>query len=77
MVDNTSSKITISDQIRMLCTRLHISNAELARRLNVTPQSLNSKFKKNYFSIDDLEKIADATGTEFVRYFELGNGEKI
>ncbi len=69
--------MTISDQIRMLCARLNISVAELARRMGKSPQSFNSKLKRESFTIAELDAIADATGTQFERYFAFPNGEKI
>ena len=69
--------ITISEQIRVLCVRSNISVAELARRLGKSPQSFNSKLKRESFTIKDLEKIADVTGTSFRRNYILPNGEEI
>ena len=69
--------MTISDQIRMLCARLNISVAELARRTGQSPQNFNSKLKRESFTISELEVIADATGTEFERSFVFENGEKV
>lgn len=69
--------MTISDQIRMLCARINISVAELARRMGKSPQSFNSKLKRGSFTIAELDAIADATGTQFERYFAFNNGEKI
>lgn len=69
--------MTISEQIRVLCARLNISVAELARRTGQSPQNFNSKMKRESFSIAELDKIADATGTIFERNFVLGDGEKV
>ena len=69
--------ITISEQIRVLCVRSNISVAELARRLGKSPQSFNSKLKRESFTIKDLEEIAEATGTSFRRSYILPNGEEI
>ena len=69
--------MTISEQIKVLCIRQNISVAELARRLGKSPQSFNSKLKRESFTVDDLDKIADATGSTFERKFILSNGEAI
>ena len=69
--------ITMSEQIRVLCVRSNISVAELARRLGKSPQSFNSKLKRESFTIKDLEEIAEATGTSFKRNYILPNGEEI
>lgn len=69
--------MTISEQIKVLCVRQNISVAELARRLGKSPQSFNSKLKRESFTIDDLDKIADVTGSTFERKFILSDGETI
>lgn len=69
--------MTISEKIKVLCVRANISNAELARRLNVSPQAFSAKLKRETFTVMDLEAIADAVGAEYCYYFELKNGERI
>ena len=69
--------MTIADQIRMLCKRSNISIAELARRTGQSPQNFNSKLNRESFTVDELEKIADAVGASFSREFVLLNGEKV
>ena len=69
--------MTISEQIKILCVRCNVSEAELARRLGKSPQSFNAKMKRESFTIDDLNEIADAGGVEFKRNFILTNGEEI
>ena len=67
----------ISEQIRVLCVRRNVSEAELARRLGKSPQNFNSKMKRESFTINDLEKVAAALGVTFKRNFILENGEEI
>lgn len=69
--------MTISEQIKILCVRCNISEAELARRLGKSPQSFNAKMKRESFTIDDLNEIAETVGVEFKRNFILTNGEEI
>ncbi len=69
--------ITISEQIKILCVRQNISLAELARRLGKSPQSFSSKMKRESFTIEELEKIAEVTGVSFERNFILMNGDKV
>lgn len=69
--------MTISEQIRVLCIRCNVSNAELARRLGISPQNLSAKLRRGSFSIVDIEQIADALNVEFERNFVLPNGEKV
>ena len=69
--------MTISEQIKVLCVRCNVSEAELARRLGKSPQNFNSKMKRGSFSIPELEQIADVLGVLFKREFILVNGDKI
>ncbi|MBQ4485856.1 MAG: helix-turn-helix domain-containing protein [Oscillospiraceae bacterium] len=69
--------MSISDQIRVLCVRSNISLAELSRRLGILPQSFSAKLKRESFTVQELERIADAVGAEFEHNFVLYNGEKI
>lgn len=69
--------VTISEQIKVLCIRSNISVAELARRLGKSPQSFNSKLKRESFTVKDLEEIAKVTGTIFKRNYILPNREEI
>ena len=69
--------MTISDQIRMLCARLKISKAELARRTGQSPQALNAKLKRESFTISELDELANAVGVKFDRAFVLSDDERI
>jgi transcriptional regulator with XRE-family HTH domain len=69
--------MTISEQIKVLCVRSNISVAELARRLKTSPQAFNAKLKRETFTIEELEIIADAVNAKFLRSFELDTGDKI
>lgn len=69
--------MTISEQIKVLCVRCSVSEAELARRLGKSPQSFNSKMKRGSFTITELDEVAEVLGVEFNREFILANGEKI
>lgn len=69
--------MTISEQIKVLCVRSNISVAELARRLGKSPQSLNTKLKRESFTISELEQIAAMVEAKFERNFILTNGEKV
>lgn len=69
--------MNISEQIKVLCVRTNISVSELARRLGMSPQNLNAKLKRETFTIADLNRIAEATGTTFERKFILNDGESV
>ena len=69
--------MTIAEQIKVLCVRCGVSEAELARRLGKSPQSFNSKMKRETFTVSNLDEIAKALGVSFSWCFILGNGEKV
>ena len=69
--------MTVSEQIKVLCVRSNISVAELARRIGKTQQALNSKMKRESFTVDELEIIAHAVNAGFKREFILPNGDTI
>lgn len=69
--------MTISEEIRVLCVRCKVSEAELARRLGKSPQSFNSKMKRESFTISDLEQIAQVLHVDFKRSFVLEDGDEV
>ena len=69
--------MSITEQIKVLCVRCGVSEAELARRLGKSPQSFNSKMKRETFTVSDLDEIASVLGVSFKRYFVLDNGEEV
>ena len=69
--------MNISEQIKVLCVRSGISVAELARRTGTTPQNFNAKMKRESFTISELEYIANAVDSQFVRNFVLPSGDNV
>ncbi len=67
----------IAEQIRVLCARLNISQAELARRTGQSPQGFCAKMKRESFSVAELERIADAAGITFKHKFVFPDGEEL
>ena len=67
----------ISEQIKVLCVRNNISVSELARRMGTSPQNFNAKLKRETFTVEDLEQIAEANDSAFERKFILKNGDEI
>ena len=58
--------------------RGNISEAELARRVVVTPQNFNHKMKRDNFTETDLREIADALGLRLeISFVDPETGEKI
>lgn len=71
--------MSMSEKIRILLVkRGNISEAELARKINTTPQNLNSKMKRDNFTEKDLQEIADALDCSYKANFVLNDtGEEI
>jgi len=69
----------VSDKIRILLIRRgNISEAELARRLGVSPQNLNHKMRRDNFTEKDLKKIAAALDCTVSVSFKLNDtGEEL
>lgn len=71
--------MALSDRIRiLLIKRGNISEAELARRLGISPQNLNNKMKRDNFTEKDLNNIAAALNCTFSVSFKLNDtGEEV
>lgn len=66
-----------SDMIRQLCKKKQVTVAELARRLNQTPQNLGKKLNRDTVTLDEMMEIARAVGVTYEQAFVLEDGEKI
>lgn len=69
--------MNIEHSIKILCVKNDISLAQLAKRLDMTPQAFNQKLKRGTFYLDDLKSIAMVTNCNFDCSFVLANGDKI
>ncbi|MEM5770442.1 MAG: XRE family transcriptional regulator [Bacillota bacterium] len=67
----------IPTKIKLAETYAKISEAELARRLGTTSQAFGQRMKTGKFSSEELEKIAEAVGAEFVYKFRFQDGTEI
>ena len=54
--------MTTTEQIKVLCVRMGISAAELARQIGQSPQNFNAKLKRNTVTQDELNQIAKVLG---------------
>ena len=69
--------MSTSNLIKSLCKEKGISVAELARRIEQTPQNFNKKLKRETVSTEELMLIADELGVVFEQSYILENGEKL
>lgn len=67
----------ITKKIKLAETFAGISESELARRLEKSPQALGQRIKTGRFSIEELEKIAESLGAEYVCFFRFPDGTEI
>ena len=63
--------------VRQLCKKKQVTVAELARRLNQTPQNLGKKLNRDTVTLDEMMEIARALGVKYKQAFVLEDGEKI
>ena len=64
--------MALAEKIRILLVkRDNISEAELARRMGVSPQNLHNKMKRDNFTESDLAQIAEALNCELSINFTI------
>jgi IS30 family transposase len=73
------SYMGMTEKIRILLVkRGNMSEAELARKLEILPQNFNRKMKRDYFTEGDLCRIAEVLNCDYEAGFRLRDtGEKI
>lgn len=69
--------MTARQIIEMAVAYCGISNSELARRLNWSPQLLNKRLNTGKFSVDEWEMIAKALGATYRVGFIFPDGKEI
>ena len=71
--------MALREKIRILLVkRGNISEAELARRLGMSPQNFNNKMKRDNFTEQDLQDIASALDCSLSVLFKMNDtGEEV
>lgn len=69
--------MSVSEQLKILCVKLNISVAELARLFGRSPQAFSQKMKRESFTVDELKQIAEASGCKYEGSFVLPSGDKV
>ena len=67
----------LEQKIRMAAAHENVSLAELARRIGMLPQGMNSKLKRETFTTEELEQIAEALGATYHFGFTFPDGTEI
>lgn len=63
--------MAMTKQIKLLMVEFDLTQEELAQLAGFTPSAFSKKLKKDDWSESDLRKIANATGCEYISYFDL------
>ena len=69
--------MTLEQRINMAAAYKGISQAALARMVDMTPSNFNQKTKRGTFTQEELERIANALEAKFCIYFEFADGTRI
>jgi len=71
--------MSMVEAIRIACVkRGNISEAELARRVGVSPQNFHNKMRRDNFTETDLREIAEALGLQLeISFVNPETGERI
>lgn len=69
--------MTARQIVEMATAYCQISNAELARRLDWSPQLLNKRLNTGKFSVDEWQQIAQAMGATARIGFIFPDGKEI
>ena len=69
--------MNLETKIKMAMTFKGITQAQLSEMDGTSPQNFNKKLKRETFSPEELEKIAEALGAKYQCYFEFEDGTKI
>ena len=67
----------MSKKIKALLAYNESSARQYALHINTRPQSLAGKFKRNTWNVEDLEKLAEFTGSQLIIQFVNKDGTKI
>ncbi len=69
--------MNIEQKIKMLCACKGISQRKLAEMVGQTPSNFNTKMKRQTFTQEELEKIAQVCEVVYVFGFEMPDGTRI
>ena len=67
----------IAKKVKRLLLEKNVTATKLAQKVGITQPAISYKMTNNSYSIEDLEKIAEALDCELEINFVLNSGEKI
>ena len=69
--------MTMEKKVNLAASYKGMSQAALARAVNMTPSNFNKKAKRDTFTQEELESISHALGAVHYSYFEFPDGFRI
>lgn len=64
-------------KVRVLMANHNLTGSKMAEMAGMTQSNLSKKLKNNSFSVNDMNKIAEAVGAKFEGFFILEDGSEI
>lgn len=64
-------------KIKMAEAYAQISEAELARKIGTSPQAFGQRVRTGKYKLQELERIAEEMGAEFVCVFRFPDGTEV
>ena len=71
------STMTMEQKVKMALAYKGISQAKLAEAMKTTASNFNQKLKRETFTVEELEKMAECLGAKYYFGFEFEDGTKI
>jgi transcriptional regulator with XRE-family HTH domain len=71
--------MAITEKVKILMLKRGARQKDVAEKLGMSAENFNNKLRRESFTVEELEKIANALGATYTRdeYFSLENGERI
>lgn len=69
--------LTITEKIGMALARRGLRPSDLARAWPCSPQNMIQRIKRGSFSNEEMQKIADIIGCEWIAEFRFPDGTRI
>lgn len=67
----------MQQKISMAIACKGMSQAAVARAIGMTPSNFNQKYKRETFTVEELERIAAALDAEYVFLFKFNDGTTV
>ena len=68
--------VTVQEQIKTAAIHAGISITELAKRFGISQSGFSQRMKTGKFTREEMERIAEILGCEYISYFQFSDGQK-